>query len=58
MNLTRSQESEKGSNASDQSSYEIDLPNAGTAYVIGNLIMNAIRAYGSRSSPTAKLRKN
>jgi hypothetical protein len=29
---------EKGSTASGQPSYEIDLPNAGTAYVIGNFI--------------------
>jgi uncharacterized RmlC-like cupin family protein len=48
---------EKGSTASGQPSYEIDLPNAGTSYVIGNVIRQpaanqnpAIVAYGEEGA--------
>ena len=48
---------EKGSTASGQPSYEIDLPNAGTSYVIGNIIQQpaanqnpAIVAYGEEGA--------
>jgi hypothetical protein len=48
---------EKGSTASGQPSYEIDLPNAGTSYVIGNVIQQpaanqnpAIVAYGEEGA--------
>ena len=48
---------ERGSTASGQPSYEIDLPNAGTAYVIGNVIQQpaanqnpAIVAYGEEGA--------
>jgi hypothetical protein len=48
---------EKGSTASGQPSYEIDLPNAGTSYVIGNLIQQpaanqnpTIVAYGEEGA--------
>ena len=48
---------EKGSTASGQPSYEIDLPNGGTSYVIGNLIQQpaanqnpAMVAYGEEGA--------
>jgi hypothetical protein len=48
---------EKGSTASGQPSYEIDLPNAGTSYVIGNVIQQpaanqnpTIVAYGEEGA--------
>jgi spore coat protein U-like protein len=48
---------EKGSTAPGQPSYEIDLPNAGTSYVIGNVIQQpaanqnpAIVAYGEEGA--------
>jgi len=51
---------ETGSTASGQPSYEIDLPNAGTSYIIGNIIEQpaaqqnpAIVAYGEEGATNA-----